>query len=311
MTTWLIITRAVHFGSCLLFCGIFVFDRFIASAMVQQPSEITLYWKKGLHLLSLALLPIILVSGAAWFALVAMTMSGQPLQMEILKVVWTQTQFGTVWEIRLVLLLVATIVALAFCFAKSLTPFQTFLSWFQSAASVGLLGGLAWAGHGQESSPWHLFADVLHLLAAGVWPAGLLPLFLLLKESRIMATPADWLSIAQLVRRFSIISLAAVSLLTITGLANIWFLVGSVSNLFAEPYGRWLLVKIIFFCLTLTIASMNLLRLKPSLLVENSQPKRAVVIVAELQKNVQIELLLGTAIVIIVAILGILPPAIH
>ena len=126
-----------------------------------------------------------------------------------------------------------------------------------------------------------------------------------------MATPADWLSIAQLVRRFSAISLGAVSLLTITGSVNSWFLVGSVSNLFAEPYGRWLLVKIIFFCLTLMIASINLLRLKPRLLIEDSQPEKLVATMAQLQRNVQIELLFGSAIIIIVAILGILPPAIH
>jgi putative copper resistance protein D len=311
MTTWLIITRAIHIGSCLLFFGIFVFDRFIALAISQPQSEIAIYWKNGLRLLSLVLLPIILFSGMAWFALVAMAMSGQPLQMEILKVVWTQTQFGTVWEIRLILLLVTTTTAAVSCFAKLQAAFQAFVSWFLFVVNACLLGSLAWAGHGRESSPWHLFADILHLLAAGVWPAGLLPLFLLLRKSRGIATPTDWLSMAQLVRRFSAISLAAVSLLTVTGLVNSWFLVGSVSNLFAEPYGRWLLAKIIFFSIALAIASMNLLRLKPRLLIESSQPEKANATVAQLQSNVQVELVLGLAIVIIVAVLGILPPALH
>jgi putative copper resistance protein D len=311
MTTWLIITRAIHFGLCLLFFGIFVFDRFIAMPIAQQPSEIISYWKASLRLLSLISLPIILLSGMAWFALVAMAMSGQPLQMEILKVVWTQTQFGTVWEIRLMLWLVATVAVAVSCVAKVSTPLQTSVSSFLFIVNACLLGSLAWAGHGRESSPWHLFADVLHLLAAGVWPAALLPLFLLLRKSRQVATSSDWLSMAQLVRRFSAVSLAAVSLLTITGLVNSWFLVGSVSNLFEEPYGRWLLAKIILFCAALAIASMNLLRLKPRLLIEGSQPEKASATVLQLQQNVQIELLLGTAIVIIVAILGILPPAIH
>jgi copper resistance protein D len=156
-----------------------------------------------------------------------------------------------------------------------------------------------------------LFADVLHLLAAGVWPAGLLLLFLLLKQSRRITTPADWLSMAELVRRFSVSSLIAVSLLVITGYINSWFLVGSVSNLFSEPYGRWLLAKIIFFGIALAIAAINLLRLKPRLLVESAQPDMAAVTVAQLRRNVQIELLLGSAIIIIVAVLGILPPAVH
>lgn len=309
MTKWLIITRAIHIGSCLLFFGFFAFDRFIAPVIAQQASQISGYWKTCLRNLSVILVPIIFASGAAWFALVAMTMSGKPLQMEILKVVWAQTQFGIVWEIRLVLLLVAVMVVAISYFMKS-QAFRHFFSWFLLTVNGCLLGSLAWAGHGRENSSWHMFADVLHLLAAGIWPAGLLPLFLVLRKSRQEA-PTDWLSMAQLVRRFSTISLAAVSLLAITGYVNSWFLVGSVSNLVNEPYGRWLSAKIISFCVALAIASMNLLRLKPQLMNESSQPEKAGATAAQLQRNVWFELLFGSAIIVIVAILGILPPAVH
>jgi putative copper resistance protein D len=175
----------------------------------------------------------------------------------------------------------------------------------------GLLGSLAWAGHGQESSPWHLVADILHLVAAGFWPGGLLPLFLLLRTSRQLLEKSDWLFISELVHRFSAISLAAVSLMVITGLVNSYYLVGSIPNLFGQPYGRWLLAKIVFFCAALVFASVNLLRFKPRLAIEGLQPGRAVATVSQLQTNVQIELVLATAIIIVVAILGILPPAIH
>jgi copper resistance protein D len=309
MMTLLIITRAIHIASCLLFFGIFAFDRFVASVIAKRESQIADYWKTCLRNLSLILLPIILASGAAWFALVAMTMSGQPLQMEILKIVWAQTQFGTVWEIRLILLLVALMVVAISYFVKS-WAIRDFNSWLLLAINGCLLGSLAWAGHGRENSSWHLFADVLHLLAAGVWPAGLLPLFLLLRKSRRLPT-ADWLSIARLVRRFSTMSLAAVSLLAVTGYLNSWVLVGSVSNLVNEPYGRWVLAKTILFGIALAIASANLLRLKPQLLNESSQPEKAQATGEQLRRNVRFELFFGLAIIIIVAILGILPPAVH
>jgi copper resistance protein D len=238
-------------------------------------------------------------------------MSGQPLQAEILKTVWTQTQFGMVWKIRLFILLIATIVALFSCFIKSRLLFPKLAIWLQFILNGCLLGSLAWAGHGQESSPWHLFADVIHLLAAGIWPAGLIPLFLILRKSRQFAAAADWFDVAALVSRFSTISLSAVSLLVFTGIVNSWFLVGSLSNLFGQPYGHWLLAKIIMFCVILVIAAVNLLRLKPRLITESSQRGKARATAARLQTNVQIELFLGLAIVVIVAILGILPPAIH
>ena len=311
MTTWLVITRAVHFGACLFLFGLHAFECFVASSLVRRESAIGAYWKTRPGRFNLVLLPVVFVSGTAWFVLVAMTMSGQQFQMDILKIVWTQTEFGTVWKIRLLLFLMATIAAGVFCFLKSYTTLRSLLLWFQLVVNGCLLGSLAWAGHGQESSHWHLFADVLHLLGAGVWPAGLLPMFLLLRKSRRLAVASDWLFMAALVSRFSAISLAAVSLLTATGLVNSWFLVGSVADLFSQPYGRWLLAKIIFFGAAVAIASVNLSRLKPRMHVESSQPERAGATVAQLQTNVQSELFLGLAIVIIVAILGILPPAIH
>jgi putative copper resistance protein D len=306
MTIALVLTRAVHFGACLLLFGVFFFDRFTASAAARP--KISGYWQGRMCLISWVLLPLILVSGMAWFALVAMTMSGQPLDTSILKIVWTQTQFGSVWKIRLVFLAAAAVLSF---FQKSAAPMREFALWVQTLASGCLVGSLAWAGHGQETSQWHLFADVLHLLAAGIWPAGLLPLFLLLREARRIAEPEDWLSMSVLVNRFSAISLATVSLLAITGAVNAWFLVGSFSNFVEHPYGRWLLAKLALFCAALAIAAMNLLRLKPRLIAEQGQPEKAKATVAQLQKNVQFELVLGSGIIAVVAVLGILPPAIQ
>jgi putative copper resistance protein D len=311
MIPWLILTRAVHFGACLLFFGLFFFHLFTAPALTRWRPEITSYWKIRLRRFCLILLPVILVSGAAWFALVAITMSGQPFQTALLKIVWKQTEFGTVWKIRLVLFLVAGIVVALSCFQKSEGPFQKFMDWFQLAINGCLLGSLAWAGHGQESSPWHLGADALHLLAAGIWPAGLLPLFLLLQKSREIKAQPDWLAVAEMVHRFSVISLAAVSLLAVTGFINSWFLVGSFSNLIGQPYGRWLLVKILLFALTLQVAAVNLLVLKPRLAFEMEQKRYPDATVSLIRANVRFELILGILIVVIVAILGILPPAIH
>jgi copper resistance protein D len=311
MTTWLIITRAVHFGACLLFFGIFAFDRWTASVLSRRQNEIADYWQARLRLISFILLPLIFISGAAWFALVAMTMSGQPLGMDILKIVWAQTQFGTVWKLRLIFSLLAAMAALLSCFLKSKSSFQCCIAWFQMLTGGCLVGSLAWAGHGQESSSWHLLADVLHLLAAGVWPAGLMPLFLILRRARLISDPANWLLLARLVRRFSAISLTTVLLLAITGTVNAWFLVGSFPNLIEQPYGRWLLAKVILFCAALAIAAVNLLRLKPGLLAEHSQPEKAAATVAQLRANVQLELMLGAGIIAVVAVLGILPPAIH
>ncbi|HEY5297893.1 MAG TPA: CopD family protein [Verrucomicrobiae bacterium] len=308
-TTWLIFARAVHIGACLLFFGIFAFDRLVATTIsANGKTEISGYWQTRIRFFNLILLPIILLSGFAWLALVAMSMSGQPLSDEILKTVWTQTQFGTVWKLRLIFWLAAAFIAMLFHFSKSQIAFQRFLTWLQLFFSGALLGSLAWAGHGQETSIWHLLADVLHLLVAGFWPMGLLPLILLLRKLRQISEPPRWNLTAALVRRFSALSLGSVALLAATGFINSWFLVGSFSNLIEQPYGRWLLAKIILFCFAVAIGAVNLLRLKPRLEIKNAKTQNLEATNDQLQFNVQAELFLGIAVVIIVAILGILPP---
>jgi copper resistance protein D len=308
-TEYFILTRAVHFGACLLFFGIFAFDRFVAATISDVgENEIKIYWQKRIRFFSLILLPLILLSGIFWFALVAATMSGQSPTIEILKTVWAQTQFGTVWRWRSIFWLATLIVFTFSIFSKSQSVFQKFYIWLQLFFSGLLLGSLAWAGHGQENSNWHLLADILHLLIAGFWPTGLLPLFLLLRKLRPASEPARNNPIISLVRRFSVLSLISVALLAVTGLINSWFLVGSFANLFGQTYGRWLLLKIILFGFAVTIGAVNLLRLKPKLEMENSQTRKTEV-TAQLRFNVLMELLIGLVIVIVVAILGILPPA--
>ncbi|HXD00783.1 MAG TPA: CopD family protein [Verrucomicrobiae bacterium] len=315
-TEFFILARAVHFGACLLFLGIFAFDRFVAASIFGNArTEAADYWQARIQSSGLILLPIILLSGLAWYVLVAVTMSGLPLgqaiQPEILNTIWDQTQFGMVWKLRLIFWLTAMTAGVLIYFFKTQTAFQQSLVWVQLLLGGLLTGSLAWAGHALEGSGWHLLADTLHLLVAAFWPMGLLPFALVLRRLRKTPDPVDWPAIATLVRRFSAISLGSVALLTITGLVNACYLVGSFSNLFEQTYGRFLLLKILLFLFAVAIGAVNLLRLKPRLASNASSSAEQSSSVAQLQFNVQVELFLTAFIIIVVAILGILPPTAH
>jgi putative copper resistance protein D len=313
-TTWFILARAIHFGACLLFFGAFAFDRLVATVITgisagdEKPT--IAWWQSRIRFCGLILLPVILLSGMAWLALVSETMGGEPLTLDILKTVWNQTQFGTVCLWRLIFWLAAATVLVVSLVSKPPCVYGKFLAWLQLLFGGCLLGSLAWAGHGQESSVCHLCADVLHLLVAGFWPAGLLPMFLMLRKLRQSGGAEAMNSTYLLVRRFSALSLVSVALLTATGLVNSWYLVGSLANLSGQIYGRWLLLKVVLFALSVGIGAINLLRLKPRLSADHPAGQKDEA-VARLQFNVQLELLLGAIIVIVVAILGILPPAIQ
>ncbi len=111
-----------------------------------------------------------------------------------------------------------------------------------------------------------------------------------------------WFALA---RRFSVFSIGSVAVLAVNGFLDAAPLVGSWTNLVNHPYGRWLLLKIALFAVALGLAAVNLIRLEPRLATVD--PRATASPSANLLRNVRLELILGAAIIVVVAILGILP----
>src|SRR5215831_14534100 len=111
------------------------------------------------------------------------------------------TQYGTVWLVRLALLVLAGGLA---------------------ALSLSLIGAAGHAASAQEGPVLAIAVDGVHLLATGVWFGGLVPLTLLLRRAERLPEPAATALAAAACRRFSILGLAAVAALVGTGVFNSW-----------------------------------------------------------------------------------------
>jgi len=169
--------------------------------------------------------------------------------------------------------------------------------------SSALLGSLAWAGHGTEGSPYglHVIADVVHLLVCAAWPAGLLPLLVVLLTARTLSVQERQSYVSSLVARFSTMCLAAVALLILSGVVNSLYLLGPWSNFLYTSYGRCLLIKIALTGGAIALGAINLLILRRRLTQsEGSQ--------SLLRINVALELTLAILIVLIVGWLGLMEP---
>ncbi len=317
-------TRFVHLGSITLLIGVFAFLLLVARPAFRKTKdtegeEFARFDRMLLRLIAWDLL-VAVASALLWLAVQTAEMSGrafrQALTPEIVGSVLTRTQFGRVWQFRLAL----SVLLGAFLFLRERE--RDAKDWIAlriegALLAAGLIAALAWAGHaaateGAAHLP-HLAADVVHLLATGVWLGGLLPLALLLFTARRSLTPV-WATVArEATRRFSALGLVAVVSLTFSGLVNSWVLVGSIAGLVGTPYGRLLLVKLSLLLLVIAIAAVNLLYLKPRLLGPQSAEPGAPLkgLLRRLQYNVIGEACLGTAILLIVGFLGILPPALH
>jgi copper resistance protein D len=309
----LIYVRAIHFAATMSVVGVVFFVVFIAEPAFRQSGtgmtvsaavRAKFQWIAWLGLLATVL------SGGAWLALVAQSMSDCALadvfSEGILWTVLSDTGFGRDWLVRF---------AVACLLAGFLLPFLSprgdkavWLKVVVVALAVGLIGALAMAGHAVGASGSegfiHPAADALHLVAAAAWVGTLLPLGLLLGASGHDAAPVEVVRTAIL--RFSMLGIASVATLILTGAVNTWYLAGSMAALTETDYGRLLLTKIALFLAMIVVAVVNRLWLTPRLLQgANAAAKDAL---RQLRRNIFIEVAAGAIIVAIVAVLGVSPP---
>jgi len=289
MNELLILSRAVHFGACLLLLSVFVVRLLIERPAADAP---------GGRGLAFACLGAAMGSGFLWLWASVAGMSGSSLRdalsLQLFTLVIEQTPPGQVWVFRFI---VGVVLGIVLCFTRRRW------AWIL-AAWIGAVftASIAWLGHAGASEDRQrvimLTADVAHLMAVSAWPAGLLPFALLLRR-RVKAGALRAASLAA--RRFSAMSLIAVAVITASGLVNASFLVGSFHALFATDYGRFLSVKLALFVTAAALGAWNLLIHEPRL---ETDPDA----IGAMTRKVWIEIVLGMLIVAVVAILGTLPP---
>jgi putative copper resistance protein D len=156
----------------------------------------------------------------------------------------------------------------------------------------------------------HVGSDAAHLLAAGAWLGGLVPLgFILLDYSRGQGEPID--NVDRILLRFSSMGYAAVATLVASGLINSWFLVGAVSSLLTTLYGQILLAKLGLFGAMLALAAANRFWLVPRMIETRAGASRdPSVWLGRLRYHVLGEQFLGLLVLLAVSVLGTMRPAI-
>ena len=306
-----VLIRTVHFAACLLLLAVWAFDRLVLPAVKSSESLVLRdRWAISEARWTLILLPIIAITGIAWFVQLCVNMSGlslrEAMQAQTVRAVWNQTNFGRLWQLRSILWLGAINMPVVISLRMP-RIFRSMSAWFNFVLAGALVSSLAWAGHGQDGGGWHLLADAVHLFIAGLWPMGLAPFALMVFRLRNLPKPQRRSDIAAVTFRFSTMSLISVGLLAITGVANGLYMVGSFGDLIGTNYGRVLLLKVIVFLVILSLAAINLIRLKPKL-ADCESAKVHDACAATLQWNVACELSLGLIILVLTAALGLLAP---
>jgi putative copper resistance protein D len=308
----LVAARAVHLATTAITAGVLMFPAVVADPVFRATAEpgIAKALSKWSFRIAWTGVALIVLSGVAWLLLQTSAMSGRPLGEALADgvawIVLTQTQFGMVSIARAaILILLAFSLLLPWTRSRPVAP---------SIVAAVLVAAIAWTGHAAGTvgliGPIHLAADALHLVAAGAWIGGLVPLLLLLGEVRQhndLNGPSIALHAAQ---RFSTLGITSVSALLATGLVNSWILVGSLRGLVGTDYGRLVVVKVVLFAAMIGIAAVNRMRLTPCL----ANPPGSLLqveVLRKLKRDITIEIVIGLSIFVVVGVLGTLHPAIH
>lgn len=309
------VSRAIHMAACLVALGVLAFDRVIVVHAARQAGAefVDRCWPPIARMLILVAFPVALLSGAGWYACSLVTMTGLPpreaFQADNLRD-FAATQFAVLWQQRVMIFLAAALCALPAIVLRRGTKVQSASTWLALICAGALALSIARAGHGADFTRVHQTADAVHMVIGAAWPAGLLPLALLLRNLRRHPAPQRWTTTFVVTNRFSAMSLVSVVALSSSGVVNSLPLIGSWQFLFSSAYGRILLVKVGLLGLMVFIGSINLIFLRPRLSPQadagDARRQRAL---NWLRFNVWLEVLLSIGVIAAVGWLGTMEPA--
>jgi putative copper resistance protein D len=303
----LVVARLLHHAAVITLAGVSFFPLYAYAAT--EPKELV----PCRQALLLAAAVGALFSGLLWFVFSVANMSGTLAAVADQEVLWTvlnETTFGSVWMARMLL----AVIILGVTAVRPLWTAMAGRDLVAACLAAVLLASLAGTGHAQIEEGWmsivHVGSDAAHLLAAGAWLGGLVPLgFILLDHSMRDGEPA--VDADRILLRFSSMGYVAVATLMASGLINSWFLVGSVAGLLTTVYGQILVGKLALFAAMLALAAANRLWLVPRIIETRAEPSEEPSgLLGRLRYHVLGEQFLGLMILLAVSVLGTMRPAI-
>ena len=280
--------RLAQYGSLLSLFGLSAFATYAPRAAALLSRYL---WIACLGLLALA------ASAASLFVLAA-NMAGDPTSAADPATLWaviSGTGAGWAWGVRIVALVAALGVL------KIRNPFPLLV------ASGVAVASLAWAGHAAADvglpGAVHVLADILHLLAGGVWVGALIAFVRL-----VFRGGKDVKETAEALASFAGVGSVVVAVLVSTGVVSLLYLTPwrPLPDLTTTLWGWLLIIKLAIFVGMFAMAAANRFVLTPRL--QAAAAEGSTQALAGLKRSLIVETALAFAIVALVSVLGTLAP---
>jgi putative copper export protein/mono/diheme cytochrome c family protein len=288
--------RGAHMAALVSLFGTLVFLTLVSPAAVAEAAEYAPRLRRRLLRVARISAMLALIVGIAWITVESAVIAGAgsiAMTLQALPVVALRTQFGQWLLVRGVLLL---------AMLPLLRPWRTGnpVAAVLAAMALALQPMLGHAGAlGGSLGTTLILSEILHLLAAGAWLGGLLPLFITLGTLPHNAA-------ATACRSFTPVGLSAVLVLGGTATVQVTEFMGGVPGLFGTGYGHIALVKLGLFAVLLALAAINRLALTERLTGTAPDAARR-----HMRVSVATEAVLGTLVVLTAGFLASHAPGTH
>jgi len=230
----------------------------------------------------------------------------QTVRLETSPIEAIQTNFGSIWLIRMVI----TIILLGIWFGldrkKNLTKKNQIV---MLIAMLALIGTSSLIGHGAASGETPaLILDYIHNLVAAVWIGGIFYfVFTLLPTlSQLKEINREKMSLA-LIPRFSIAFVISIGIVIITGPILMWFLESDIGLITDSVYGQLIILKIVIAAIMISLGGFFQFRVQKN--GERNFQSQKINVHRKLKRSLKVDAVLGIILLGVVALLtnGTLP----
>ena len=230
----------------------------------------------------------------------------QTVRLETSPIEAIQTNFGSIWLIRMVI----TIILLGIWFGldrkKNLTKKSQIV---MLIAMLALIGTSSLIGHGAASGETPaLILDYIHNLVAAVWIGGIFYfVFTLLPTlSQLKEINREKMSLA-LIPRFSIAFVISIGVVIITGPILMWFLESDIGLITDSVYGQLIILKIVIAAIMISLGGFFQFRVQKN--GERNFQSQKINVHRKLKRSLKVDAVLGIILLGVVALLtnGTLP----
>ncbi len=289
--TALALCRFAHFLPAMLTFGMSEYLCAYAPRRLRQALSPTV------RRLALIMSPVAFISAIIWLQLEAASMASDwsaALDPDTIGAVLADTEFGHAWAAHLVL--AAALVAVVV-----FTPRDRWGA--TMLASAALLASLGFTGHAAMQTGaegvLHRANDAVHLMAGGAWIGGLVPFTMCLRAYERDDLRQD---AVQAMTRFSFWGQFVVAAIVLTGVVNIALTSGHPPIPPTTPYRALLVAKLAIVAVMISLALFNRFILAPRL-------RASAAALAALRVTSAAEIALGSVVVALVSVFGLLDPA--